>query len=249
MALTSNQVKYGKPLINNDIFNRIINGLRIWRKKQSSSVIADYDMVQQTNKSTSILTDFSGNNNHASMTGFSSGSWLAGGGLKFDGSSTLISTPINQADIFNNPDGASIEAVLDYGTKSNYRGVAGALATVENNDLVFLQRSNSMQVGFFSGGYSTFSDTLIPNDYFYFAMTYDRTNIISYLNNSVNTTYNRPNINVRDDTICIGKCGANPQTYVRYMDGRIKRFRIHNKALSSQEILDNYNGFVSGGYL
>lgn len=230
---------------------------QIYKQKQglyyddivTDKLLALYDIPHITHSST-ILTDVSGNGNNASMTGFNLDSWQVDGSLRFNGTNNLITTPLFQDTIFNNQKGASIEVIIKVDSKINYRGIWGKHYPATGIMSEF--NNNTFAWGFFDGTENKFdriNATAIPNNYIHLIFTYDRNMIKLNLNGSLlsNKTIGIVN-NIKHDNICLGV--GNPITATNpYFLGNVKLFSIYEKALSVDEVSQNYNAYLGSGYL
>ena len=88
---------------------------------------------------------------------------------------------------------------------------------------------------------SNYGFTFATNTYYYFAMTYDGANIRGYLNGSnVATTPLVITISYAALPVLIsGSYGSVP--YGETLNGNVSQVKFYNRALSQQEILQNYN--------
>jgi len=215
-------------------------------KKQHPNPIATYDPLNHGTTNTLFL-DSSGNGNHATMSGFNNNSWLADGSLKFNGTNTLITTPISQT-IFNDPNGGSVETVIDFGTRSSFRGVAGDSRHITDNGFFFMQSDlyygEVMGFGFYGGNSLGIPISHIPADYAHCLMSYDRSSIKVYVNGILVGQNSAGVITVPNWPILIGR-SLNASN--RYTDGRMKEFNIYNSALTASDVLENYNNYKKKG--
>jgi len=205
-------------------------------------LLGSYD-TRNRGTSNSLFLDSSGNNNHATMSGVTNSSWLADGALKFNGINSLITTPISQ-NIFNNPNGGTVEIILDFGSREDLRGVAGD-GNKGDFSLLFMQcYGNVVESGFVSRPriIITQSSALV-NGYAHYSFTYDRNMSRFYTDAVLKGSRSDNNLTILNNPILIG-AGAltNPNCF---SNGKMKLFNIYNKALTQQEITNNYNHFVN----
>lgn len=240
--MVDNQIK-AKPKIDSVRNNMVIDNQMIWKlqQQQHPNLIASYDVRNHGTGYTQFL-DSSGNNNHASMSGFSATSWLSDGSLKFNGVNTFITTPLNQ-NIFNGSNGATYEFIVKLGTATSYRGLFGDHTT--SVDGVACQwDSTNLCTYFASRGFRLdVASSILGTGYIHLSFTYERTQFTILLNgepvavrNDTNNSPNRP--------IIVGRSQAASD---RYMGGNLKLANFYNKALTQSELLANYNRFVKEG--
>lgn len=213
----------------------------------NKNLLASYDFKDAKSKGStnSLIKDSGLKGNDATMSNFVDASWQSDGSLKFNGTNTVITSNVTQADIFNGSEGGTIETILKFGTIANYKGVAG-----DHNNLVFMQSENGYvrYVCWYDGNVYGIQSNLGINNavYEHYIMTYDRNTIKFYINGVLKQSANIGAKNFTNNKLIIGRANNISD---RYIDGSMKLFNTYNKALTQQEITDNYNKYVQEGRL
>ena len=189
--------------------------------------------------------DHSGNGNNGSCTGNncpSTSTGKIGSAYDFDGINDYVNVGnnnlLNPQDIsafswikFDSIDPA-IQSTQNY-ILSNSRDCCGSykgyeIRIVSNKSFVRLWNSAADSV---SGNID-----ILPNTWYYLGFTYNKTNIILYVNGQLDKSYSS-SIGIGNPAsynLAIGGMGMDPVTY--NMNGSIDEVRIYNRSLSSQEV-------------
>jgi len=196
-------------------------------------------------------TDLSGNRNNGTLTNGPTFSSANGGSIVFDGTNDYIEcgNPSSLASIagttnltvsgwvnFSEYSGSS--GPQSYSVVTNYGGYTNTIWLVENP-------GNALRFRVVVGGSDVWvSDTSIHllNAWYYFVGTYDGSNMKIYMNGSLkNTRAQTGTLSAANGTMRIGAYEDG-----RYcLKGNVAQTQIYNRALSSQEVLQNYNASKS----
>ena len=206
------------------------------------------------NKSNTTIRDISGNTNNGTLTNFGSQTIYdsgSGGSIVFDGTNdfidlgtTLNSVTIGSAfsiDIWFSTSIALPNGLNYYGLISNYTGTGG-----DKGFQLFWGGTDSFYA--YGSGYLSQClgniTSLTPNAWYNITFVYTRnTSGRIYLNgidktftsynNTVNTPVNNLKIGIRSDSNTLA------------WNGKISSTKIYNRALTAQEVLQNYNATKS----
>jgi hypothetical protein len=195
-------------------------------------------------------TDLSGNGNNGTLVngvGYNSGNL---GSLSFDGVNDYVSIP----SFTLNRSGATICGWLkisDFSTSTNIPGRVFVRST---------SITTSRLIAFYSGGYAYETNTnsnpvemagdltpeildssIVANTYFYFSLVFNNNIGYSYINGVLSSSLSLSN------NMQINQIGnaAGPANYPDRMKGNISQVSIYNRALTPQEIQQNFNALKS----
>ena len=190
----------------------------------NSSLVAHYTFDDGT------ATDASGKGNNGTVNGAVQTTGKVGGGaLKFDG----IDDSVSGAQLFSTAPGAF--------TVSGW----GNWTTVEGNSRVLAGKYDGSSKGFFVGSYNPGSpqckidttsvrgsvSTMVPNQWYFLACTWDGSTLSLYVNGSLISSAPVSTITMPIHTFMVGRYINNS-----YFPGMIDDVRVYDKALSSEEI-------------
>ena len=195
-------------------------------------------------------TDLSGNNNTGTLTNSPTFSRDGGGSIVFNGSNTYVSVPyvssLNPTNITVNIWIKRTSAVsyshpiilpISNTTWSNPFMAYGVEYLATNNTLSFI-------LGFTTNTYAS-TDITVPgnNVWFNYTGTYDGSNVRVYLNGVLQIT--RAETRTKISTTANLYLGAINTSTLYPFNGNIPSAQIYNRALTAQEIQQNYNALKS----
>jgi hypothetical protein len=186
-------------------------------------------------RSGTTWTDLSGNNNNGTLTNgptFSAGNQ---GSIVFDGTNDYvnISSLITGNQSFSW--GAWINPTAT-GTPVLFGNVSAGLAMLSYWD----SANNKVRVGTYGDDKLTSGTAILPSTWGYTFWTWNGTTLTSYTNGIADGTASGFSFNISGLYTTIGN-SVNAQ----YFNGRIAQTLVYNRALSSYEILQNYNATKS----
>jgi hypothetical protein len=203
-------------------------------------------------QSGTIWYDTSGNNNNGTLTNGTS--WTPNGAqtsFSFDGVDDYVNCGNPSILNFNNQKNITVSSwIYPMGTSnSNANIITKAYQWYLN-----FNNDRKIRVGFYtsSNTFSTFysNSILSLNQWYNVLWTYNGANIVLYINSIVDTTTpETSNISNGLGVNCNVLLGAeanfcgSPET--RYYNGRIANTQVYNRALTAQEVLQNYNALKS----
>jgi hypothetical protein len=208
-----------------------------------------------------IAKDFSGYNNDGALRNGTIYSWQEcyggncpnwvsgkyGNAIKFDGSNDYLYC--NNNTVLNPTTAITIEAwvnISNYAASGKWPGIVGKGNNVQYQ--IYLEQSSSQIVGsvYNSTSYKscTFSNygNVSLNTWHHIVMTYDSVTgkINTYLNGVLNSTCSHSgNLAITIEPVYIG---LKPNDY---FNGTIDEVKIYNRALSADEVKENYNAKAS----
>jgi len=207
----------------------------------SDGLITDYDMNNLLNTD-GLLVDTSGNDNHATLTGVTSNNYKQDGSLQFDGSQ-LVTTPINQN--ISNVNGFTTALIIKYNSRATSEGTIGdyASGSAGNNAFIlFYWYSNLMYNGFYPDAYNyTINSSELPQNYSYLALTYNKNMMKMYINGVEKLSATIGNQNVTSGLIQLGRAQNAPGQWLK---ANVRKFSIYNRALTIDEVKQNYDKIV-----
>jgi hypothetical protein len=195
-----------------------------------------------------VWTDLSGNGNNGTLINVGSGlsfNSANGGYLQFDGNNDYINLPIcnfpsngaRSVSIWvKNNSNSIIRSLFGYGNV----GAAGASNILHINAV----SGGDIYWGFNSGDFYTSGNVLNTTSWFNICCTYaggilNTTNVKIYVN-SINQNITKAGYVVSPSTANINyRIGSDSAG--RYFNGNISNFQFYDRALSSSEVLQNYN--------
>jgi hypothetical protein len=184
--------------------------------------------------------DLSGNGNNGTLVNGPTFSSTNGGSIVFDGSNNSIIIPHNSSlSVGNNLSVFSWFYVNSTGSyqpivAKSYNNNGWELANNTGGTLRCTLRpsivnNNNITIG-----------SLTANNWYYGGFTCDNTTISLYLNGVLQGTTPVSSINL-DTTSSLYIAQRSDGTNINYFNGKISTTQIYNKALSSSEVLQNYN--------
>jgi hypothetical protein len=187
--------------------------------------------------------DLSGLNNSGSLTNgptFNTGSL---GSIVFDGTNDLIikdttfsGLPSSQLSVFTwikfNNVNAYYELIAQGRTPTNFQG-EWVLGLVNTAKILFFDYNNGY--GF---GETTSNATILANQWYHVGFVKNQTSGRFYIQGSLDRTITGIDVTYTNTGYVIGG-GYRDSSY--YLSGNIASVQIYNRALSAQEVLQNYN--------
>ena len=181
-----------------------------------------------------IWNDLSRSNNNGTLTNGPTFNTGSGGSISFDGTNDYASTNF-PGILGNNPRTMSIWFRPDVSQNRNLLGYGTGTAT-RMWDVILFQGLVGIHL------YNSGAEAGTPYTvgvWQNITFTYADPNIISYMNGVLKVTRSYPGINTGDaNTLSIAQ---GVFVSYRYFDGLIGLVQTYNRALSSQEVLQNYN--------
>jgi hypothetical protein len=207
----------------------------------TNKLIASYSATNHEDRA-DFWNDLSGNANYATLSNFTYDDWKDNG-LRFNGTNTLMTTPILQ-NIMNNPNGVTIEMIVSMDSRTNHRGLFGD--GVANND--FLGGQWETNIFYFNIVGVTpriqFDNGEMPSDgqFFYVAMTWKGTELKVRIN-ELTKTADLGTRTILNKHFTFGRAHSNAD---RHLLGNVNMINIYQEALTDEELDDNYeNLFLS----
>jgi hypothetical protein len=194
-----------------------------------------------------VWTDKSGFNNNGTLINGPTFNSDNGGSIVFDGSNDGVNLNNNFISIQNN---VTVEVFIKSNTTqntkifvSNYTQVSGPTGFG-----IGISDSTNNVIKWFTGNLGTtntiFSNTVINNNQYYHVVgTYDGSTKILYVNGIAESSASV--INNINNTSTLANIGYVQALSSQYFNGSISNARVYNRALSAQEVLQNYNATKS----
>lgn len=197
-----------------------------------------------------IWTDLSGNGNNGTLTNGPTFTSANGGSIVFDGINdvttfgNILNIGLNSWTVscwvkFNG--GSDISGIIG---KSSYRGYDGRYSIyIENNNLGAFFQSNNVF------GTATPITPYLDNKFHNIVMTIDRTSMMYFYIDGILkgtpidvSSTNGINLNTSTDNLYIGSYAtSNGQSPAYFFNGNIGQASIYNRALTTAEVIANYN--------
>ena len=158
----------------------------------------------------------------------------------FDGTDDIISTSIS-----NLPTGASPRTILAWvkitGTASSYYGILGygTAALARTFDIGFRESDDKIFLDIYGSGGITSTNTITRNEWFQVTGLYTGTELQLYINGELENS-NTYTINTGATTLKIGK---EIWTTPEYLEGSVGSVRVYDRALTAEEIKENFNAY------
>ena len=203
-------------------------------------------------------TDLSGNDNTGTLTNGPTYSSANGGSIVFDGNNDYVS--FNTSSFPSGATSFSVNCFIKWsgnGTFTNDMIFSYGRDGSNNDVTVWVNNSGFAELQFGSDTGKVSSTTLISTGTWYnICATYDKTQTKIYLNSVLEGTTNYSSGNIILDNNVNGNTGAigakisgfgnvaSPQRYGTF-NGNIPLVQLYNRALSSQEIAQNFNALRS----
>jgi hypothetical protein len=184
------------------------------------------------------IYDLSGFGNTGTLTNGPTFSGLNGGAIVFDGVDDYVISSVNSGI-----SGTASRSICAWAKFNNISSsvVCGIGDAAVDNNLFELQAYQNKMIGHPYGS-AIFSQTTLSTGVWYFAAyTYDGTTCKLYLNGILEASENRV-LTTINTPFSLGKKGFNPNSN---MNGSISNAQLYNRALTQQEILQNYNATKS----
>jgi len=184
------------------------------------------------------IYDLSGFGNTGTLTNGPTFSGLNGGAIVFDGVDDYVISSVNSGI-----SGTASRSICAWAKFNNISSsvVCGIGDAAVDNNLFELQAYQNKMIGHPFGS-AIFSQTTLSTGVWYFAAyTYDGTACKLYLNGILEASENRV-LTTINTPFSIGKKGFNLNSN---MNGSISNAQLYNRALTSQEVLQNYNATKS----
>lgn len=227
----------------------LLNGPRI----VTSGLVLNLDAADRNSyvSGSTIWTDLSGNGNNGTLTNGPTFSSANGGAIVFDGVDDAIDN-INQSISIQNNTPFTVDFV--------FKSLSALTSHFIGNWNVFVNPGwrvdmLSGQIRFIiisSGGSSGIvvvtNNTYNNNNIYNVCITYNGTNnangVIIYINSlpvSTTTTLNTDSGTLINNKITLGASQLNTTSLGNYLNGSIYSSKLYNRALSAQEVAQNYN--------
>lgn len=178
--------------------------------------------------------DLSGNNNNGTLTNGPTYSSNNKGSIAFDGSNDFIncgSSIITGNNSFSW--GCFIKPVANTaGTPVFFGNTSSLLAMVSYWDYT----NNKVRVGIWGADKLTAGTPIMPSTWGYTFWTWNGTTLTSYTNGISDGSATGFSFNISSSYTTIGNAAS-----TQYFNGSISQISIYNRALSSKEVLQNYN--------
>jgi hypothetical protein len=192
-------------------------------------------------------SDLSGNGNNGTLINgptFDSGN---GGYIELDGTNDYIDTPFNATSYFplticawvNIDDTSGVQIITDQSSGAAGLGLRTNNAAIDafwrNGDVINLE---------------TIISSYSADSWIYVCVVYNTNSMVGYMNGVVQNSYGSANINLTsanrgiDNTNGLHIGNQNDQIN-NHIDAKIAQVKIYNKALTANEILQNYNALKS----
>ena len=195
--------------------------------------------------------DLSGNGNNGTLVNGVGFSAEEGGSLIFDGSYDYVDC--GDREIFKIPSQLTLEAFFNISTYVNWSGIIGKSNSGKGVYVMHLSASaprirfsyNSVSpwtVNIVDGNYA-----LTTNQWLHSVIVYDGSNVNFYINGSLDKTQNIGSITFDTGAGYSVTLGQDPPGSNEFFNGRISNAKLYNRALTPQEIQQNYNA-LKGRY-
>jgi hypothetical protein len=185
-----------------------------------------------------LLEDLSDNNNHGIMHNFNNLSFISNY-MRFNGMNNYVDTGIVNDDL---PE-ITMEATILLKDKSNDKALFGSET---EKGLYAVWKDNNLIVGIRKGNTNrtmTINSSDLPfNEWLHVLVTYDNTNFNFYVNGELKAHRFIDKLRT-DEIIMFGKSNNS------YYSGNLRTFKIYDKALNKDEVIDSYNYASTHGYL
>ncbi|GEM_PF-5245337 len=236
---------------NNIIVPEFIEGYPFVKPVIDDSLVLWFDGTTGNNyEQTGTWKDLSGNGNHGQLMnfGYTEGSGWVDGGLKFDGVDDIVMVPNFNPSIFNNQ--FTFEMVINISKlmaegSGYYNNVAGFTSSKKDvHFIINLWERNRISINLINNNSQiailTLANSLILNKKIHIMCKYDGREIDFFINGSkVDLQADDTTIRFLADYDCLVVGGR--RTFSRgYYDGSIYSTRLYNRALTDEEILQNY---------
>ena len=188
----------------------------------------------------STIYDLSGNGNNGTLQGNTSYSSQYGGSLAFDGNGDYITTTFGSGrNVYNNPISISLWVKSTTGTEMMYFSTGQTRNVYDLNQRLYvgLRTGSYYDFGIRSSAWSSAANPANTN-WHLITLTIDSTAAKLYINDnhtitkSVNSTY------VLNDNVWVGCHNSGTDLP---LNGSTGPFQIYTKALSADEVQQNYN--------
>ena len=215
------------------------------QKIVTNGLVLNHDAAQLRSYPTTgtVITDLSGNNNNGTLingVGFNSGN---GGSLVFDGLNDYVQTSINPISNnssftietwvkFTNFNNGIFKPIVDCGNIGS--GLVGYTLSKNN--------SNNLYIGI-NNGYVSISNAIVNNTWCHIIATANKiTNyeMKIYVNGILGTQNGSATISTLTNSQTSIRIMSN-YVSINYFQGNVSQTQIYNRALSAQEVLQNYN--------
>ena len=242
MGLMHDGIIQSQTIINNVQSNKIVNNQRIWNKSKDKTVLDDLLLWCSGTKSAKTATqwsDLSGNNNHITLSNAS----IVNDCFFFNGVDTLATLPLTHK-IWET--GATCIILPQYLSAVNTKGIIGDAGPSSGAGFFLGQYENSqMHNGFYPNSPDgriivSWNNTYLTNGVNAFneiAFTYDKNIESFYINGVLMGSKDIGQATLSSENMVLGR-SMNQST--RYFNGYLADIKFYSKALSAQEVLQNY---------
>jgi hypothetical protein len=184
------------------------------------------------------IYDLSGSGNTGTLTNGPTNSGLNDGALIFDGVDDYVISSVNSGI-----SGTASRSICAWAKFNNISSsvVCGIGDAAVDNNLFELQAYQNKMIGHPLGSAISSQTTLSTGVWYFAAYTYDGTTCKLYLNGILEASENRV-LTTINTPFSLGKKGFNPNSN---MNGSISNAQLYNRALTQQEVLQNYNATKS----
>jgi hypothetical protein len=192
-----------------------------------------------------VWNDLSGNGNNGTLVngvGYNSNNR---GSLVFDGINDYVSC--GDQEIFKISSTLTLEAWFRITTYRNWSGIVGKSNSIKGVYVMQLSAS-AQRVRFSYNSVSPFTINirdgnypLTTNQWVHSVITYHGTNVHFYINGNFDVSHNIGSITFDTGSGFPVTLGQDPPGTNEFFQGNISVSRIYNRALSAQEIQQNYN--------
>jgi hypothetical protein len=237
---------YHRALTPNEIANNYNEYLADDLVPNVYGLLASYD-ASDYGSDVTRWKDLSGRGNTGVLFNATENNWKDDGSFEFLGTQYMNSI----SQMLFNFKGGTLELVLKYNTVASNNTVnAGATGDYTGGNFSNISAylsGNNMWSGFYNGKHHTFPIAgNVPDGYFYFAMTYDRNMLKTYINGKLIKEDAMGAFVVIHQLLTLGRPNA---TASQYFKGNVKLFKIHSVPLTSDEISQNQEQYVLQGYI
>jgi hypothetical protein len=211
----------------------------------TTNALVLYDAYRADAVSGTTLTDYSGNDRHATITG---GLSIADDGFVFTGSNTVVLNNVG------NPSGNWVHSFSIWVNINNFPTttpqVICSIGTASTDKLtgfyIVEGRDGDMRYYFYTNDVEyDVSDVLSVNTWYHMAFVYDGTIRTLYINGTAytGTTTGSGTLNINaNTTLGIGYENARSNYY---FSGKIRQFAVYDGVLTAEQIEQNYNAGLS----
>jgi hypothetical protein len=176
--------------------------------------------------------DISGNGNNGSLTNGPTFNGDNGGSIVFDGVNDYVSTPLN---IDTNPN-----TIFAWFKASSVSGARGVVLTDNGNWDKGFEINNGVFSVHTGSNMSSTGVSALANIWYHGAIVYSSTTMNFYINGISIWNSGTPGSTL-GSTVEIGRANYPNGSGSRFFVGNISQVQIYNRALSAQEIQQNYN--------